>query len=91
LEEVVNAIITVLSEELFEVSRGVIEGALVGGSSEVLPALAESPFFRQALSDEGRTTGRKEKGRWTRGGGPTCPFDSDSKEFDSHFDVVGCF
>jgi hypothetical protein len=39
----VNAIITVLSEELFEVSRGVIEGALVGGSSEVLPALAESP------------------------------------------------
>jgi hypothetical protein len=29
----VNAIITVLSEELFEVSRGVIEGALVGGSS----------------------------------------------------------
>jgi hypothetical protein len=41
----VNAIITVLSEELLEVSRGVIEGSLVGGSSEVLPELAESPFF----------------------------------------------
>jgi hypothetical protein len=86
-----NAIITVLSEELFEVSRGVIEGALVGGSSEVLPALAESPFVRPALSDEGRTTGRDERGRRTRGGGPTRPLDNVSKEFDSHFDVIRCF
>jgi hypothetical protein len=62
----VNAIITVLAEELLEVSRGVVEGSLVGGSSEALPALAESPFFRQALSDEGTTTGKEERGRRTR-------------------------
>jgi hypothetical protein len=87
----VNAIITVLAEELLEVSCGVVDGSLVGGSSKALPALAESPFFLQALSDEGRTTGRKERRRRTSGGGPACPLDSVSKELDSHFDVVGCF
>jgi hypothetical protein len=91
LGEGVNAIITVLSEELLEVSSGVVERSLVGGSSEALPALAESPFSRQALADEGRTTEREERGRRTRGGGPARLMDSVSKEFDSHFDVVGCF
>jgi hypothetical protein len=52
----VNAIITVQSEELLELSRGVIEGSLVERSSEALPALAnrnmnaKSTAERQLLS-----------------------------------------
>jgi hypothetical protein len=86
-----DTVIAVLSEELVEVSCGVIEGALVGGSSGLLPALAESPFFCQALSNEGRTTGREKRGRRSRGGGPARPLDGVSKEFYSLFNVVGCF
>jgi hypothetical protein len=86
-----GTVIAVLSEELFEVSCGVIEGALIGGSSGTLPALTEAPFFSQALSDEGRTTWREKRGRRTRGGDPARPLVGVSKEFYSHFDVIGCF
>jgi hypothetical protein len=58
-----DAVIAVLSEELFEVSCGVIEGALIGGSSGVLPAFAESPFSaKRCRMKGGQPGGRRGAG-----------------------------